>query len=174
MASKTGFVPIPEDAQEPTGAELAALVNEYCAATGAKTVVFQGDGDPLAAAEVVLDTVRLVAAERSGIKFRLNTLGLATADTVDMLFASDVFGTESIDTISVFLPAADADTYHTLLQPQQGGFEDVCEFIKRAAESDASIIECTAVDRPDVIISDVEELAMSLGATQFRTRSFLG
>lgn len=175
MATETGFVPLPEGAPEPTGKELAALVNEFCAATGAETVVFQGNGDPLAAVDVVLETVRLVAAERSGVKFRLNTLGLASPESIDSLFSSDAFGTAStrISTLSVFLAAADSETYDALLQPKQGGWEDVCAFVKRAAATGVEI-ECTGVDRPDVAINDVETLAMSLGATRFRKRSFLG
>lgn len=178
MARETGFVPLPDGAPEPTGADLGALVNEFCAATGAKTVVFQGNGDPLAAVDTVLETVRLVAAERE-VRFRLNTLGLCGRETADALFLSDAFRRDArgrVDTLSVFLAAPDAETYANLLRPKSGdGFEDVCEFVRRAAATPGiDTIECTAVDRPDVDIAAVEALAMRLGATQFRTRSFLG
>ena len=166
-ASNSGFVALPDGAPEPTAAELAALVSEWSAATGAERVVFQGNGDPLAAATVVIDTVR---ASSPDVNFRLNTLGLASAATVDALFASGPL----VDTVSVFLAAADAATYDALLEPQEGGFDDVCAFVRRAAASGVRVVECTAVDRPDVAIEDVEALAMSLGATQFRTRSYLG
>ena len=79
-----------------------------------------------------------------------------------------------VDTVSVFLPAADAMTYDALLMPRAaGGFEDACEFVRRAAASGMRV-EVTAVDRPDVAVADVEALAGRLGATDFRTRSWLG
>ena len=177
MASETGFVPLPEGSPEPTGEELATLVSDFCDAMGASTtVVFQGNGDPLAAADTVLETVRLVAAAGKGVRFRLNTLGLTTRETADALFSSDAFGAGStrIDTLSVFFPAADPVTYAKLLQPKRGGFDDVCDFVRQASAAGVENIECTAVDRPDVAIGDVEVLARRLGATQFRTRSFLG
>jgi hypothetical protein len=75
--------------------------------------------------------------------------------------------------VSVFLPAADAETYDELLEPREpGAFDDACAFIKRA--SMVVDVEVTAVDRPDVDVAQVEALAKSLGAAQFRTRSWLG
>ena len=64
--------------------------------------------------------------------------------------------------------------YDELLQPREpGAFEDACAFVRRAAASGAHV-EVTAVDRPDVDVAAVEALATSLGAAQFRTRSWLG
>ena len=51
----TGFQPLPQGAAEPSAAELDRLVREWRAATGEDKVVFQGDGDPLAAAAVVAE-----------------------------------------------------------------------------------------------------------------------
>ena len=167
-ASGSGFEPLPDGAREPTAAELDRLVREWVAATGSARVVFQGDGDPLAAADVVVETLRL--AEGSGAAFRVNTLGIARGADVDALLASAAL----VDTVSVFLPAADAATYDALLRPRAaGGFEAACAFVRRAAASGMRV-EVTAVDRPDVAVADVEALAGRLGATDFRTRSWLG
>ena len=79
-----------------------------------------------------------------------------------------------VDTVSVFLPAADATKYDELLRPRApGGFDEACAFVQKAAASGARV-EVTAVDRPDVSVADVESLARRLGAKDFRTRSWLG
>ena len=98
-AAETGFQPLPRGALEPSAQELASLVNEFYAAGGGGDlgsmgetdagVVFQGDGDPLEAAAIVLETVRLVAQERNGLSFRLNTLGLCDQETIELLLASE-------------------------------------------------------------------------------------
>ena len=53
-------------------------------------VVFQGEGDPLEATAVVLETVRLVAARRNGLPFRVNTLGLCDEDALKLLLECEV------------------------------------------------------------------------------------
>ena len=80
-ASGSGFEPLPEGAAEPSAKEFEALAREWHSATGAQRVVIQGDGDPLAAADVVVDVLRL-AAGGAGAKFRLNTLGLGATDAI--------------------------------------------------------------------------------------------
>jgi len=61
-AANTGFEPLAAGAADPTGLELASLVHEFLTATGQEQkevadVVFQGNGDPLAAANVVIEAV---------------------------------------------------------------------------------------------------------------------
>ena len=181
-AEDTGFQPLPPGDVEPTAEELASLVEEFFAACGESSsgeVVFQGNGDPLEAAAVVIGTVGLVAQRRGGIPFRLNTLGLCSASTVDALLASAAFGSSSsgrcrIAEVSVFMPAAEASRYAELLRPCEGrGFDDACTFVRRSAQAGVAV-EVTAVDRPDVDVAAVEALAMRLGAKTFRTRSWVG
>mmetsp|Transcript_19853 Transcript_19853/g.39574 ORF Transcript_19853/g.39574 Transcript_19853/m.39574 type:complete len:274 (+) Transcript_19853:483-1304(+) len=164
-ARDSGFEPLPEGAAEPSAAELNDLVREWIEKTGAESVVIQGEGDPLAAADVVCETLML--ARGSSARFRLNTLGVgATGDAV-------VEALKLVDTVSVFLPAPDSTKYYELLQPRDpGAFDDACAFVRRA--SAVAHVEVTAVDRPDVDVAAVEALAKSLGAAQFRTRSWLG
>ena len=163
-ARDSGFEPLPQGAAEPSGRELNDLVRDWVDKTGSTRVVIQGEGDPLAAQDVVVETLRL--AQGSGAQFRLNTLGVGATDAI-----FDALGL--VETVSVFLPAADATKYDELLQPREpGAFEDACAFVRRA--SAVSNVEVTAVDRPDVAVADVEALAGRLGATDFRTRSWLG
>ena len=166
---------------EPTAQELATLVDDFFSALagghGQTSVIFQGNGDPLEAAQVVIDTVRLVAEKRDGVQFRLNTLGLCDSSTVDMLLSSTAFsGRSCISDVSVFLPAATREMYAELLQPSAGrGLDDVCAFVRRCSAHETGVsVEVTAVDRPDVDVRAVEELARSLGASSFRTRSWMG
>mmetsp|Transcript_16084 Transcript_16084/g.38609 ORF Transcript_16084/g.38609 Transcript_16084/m.38609 type:complete len:264 (-) Transcript_16084:340-1131(-) len=192
-AADSGFEPLPKGADDPTAEELASLVDEfYTARTSIESsgsmgendggVIFQGHGDPMAAADVVVDTVRLVAERRNGIAFRLNTLGLCDTNDIDLLLSSGVLACGDadqrretrIDTVSVFLPAANPKKYADLLQPKDGfGFGNVCSFVSQLHEAGVNV-ECTAVVRPDVNMGEVKALAMSLGATSFRTRSWLG
>ena len=182
-AEDTGFQPLPPGDVEPTAEELASLVEEFFAACGESSSgegVFQGNGDPLEVAAVVIGTVGLVAQRRSGIPFRLNTLGLCSASTVDALLASAAFGGSSsgsssrITEVSVFMPAPEANRYAELLRPCEGrGFDDACTFVRRSAQAGVAV-EVTAVDRPDVDVAEVEALAMRLGAKTFRTRSWVG
>eukprot|EP00579_Thalassiosira_antarctica_P008451 CAMPEP_0201901484 /NCGR_PEP_ID=MMETSP0902-20130614/54393_1 /ASSEMBLY_ACC=CAM_ASM_000551 /TAXON_ID=420261 /ORGANISM="Thalassiosira antarctica, Strain CCMP982" /LENGTH=256 /DNA_ID=CAMNT_0048435437 /DNA_START=24 /DNA_END=794 /DNA_ORIENTATION=+ len=190
-ASESGFEPLPAGADDPTAEELAALVDDFYAARTESLgsmgendggVVFQGNGDPLAATNVVLETVRLVAERRNGIAFRLNTLGLCDTNDIDLLLSSGVVARGDVDqrretriaTVSVFLPAANPNKYAELLQPNDGrGFSNACSFVARLAEAGVDV-ECTAVARPDINVGEVKALAMSLGATSFRTRSWMG
>mmetsp|Transcript_14551 Transcript_14551/g.31627 ORF Transcript_14551/g.31627 Transcript_14551/m.31627 type:complete len:258 (-) Transcript_14551:408-1181(-) len=191
IAADSGFEPLPVGAEDPTAEELAALVDEFYASRTESLgsmgendggVVFQGQGDPLAAVDVVIETVRLVAQRRNGIAFRLNTLGLCDTNDIDLLLSSGVLARGDVDqrretriaTVSVFLPAANPNKYAELLQPKDGlGFSDACSFIVRLAEAGVNV-ECTAVARPDIKVGEVKALATSLGATSFRTRSWIG
>ena len=136
---------MPAGAKEPSGAELNDLVRDWVDKTGAQSVVIQGEGDPLAAQDVVVETLRL--AQGSGAQFRLNTLGVGATDAIFDALAL-------VETVSVFLPAAEASKYDELLQPREpGAFEDACTFVRRA--SAVSNVEVTAVDRPDVDVAAV-------------------
>jgi hypothetical protein len=192
LAVDSGFEPPPGGTPEPSPGELARLVDEFYAANGAGDlgsmgeldggVVFQGMGDPLMATEVVLETVRLVAEKRNGLSFRLNTLGLCDDCDIELLLKSEVVERADmgdrrretrISCVSVFLPAASPAKYDELLAPSDGrGFRDVCGFVARLSEAGVNV-ECTAVDRPDVSVPEIERLALGLGARSFRTRSWI-
>jgi len=174
---------------EPTSQELSNIVNEYydmvCGSLGSMGendlgVVFQGPGDPLEACDVVLDTVALVKERRNGISFRLNTLGLCESSITETLISSDIVSKGDADhrrdtrisKVSVFLPASDPQKYNDLIGPNsKQGFQQVCGFVAQLA--DAGIhVECTAVDRPDVRVAEIEKLCRGLGAIDFRVRSY--
>ena len=195
MREGSGFADVDAyPAEEPSAEEMARIVDEYYAATvsastsrndlgsmGEKDpgVVFQGPGDPLEATRVVLDTVASVAERRNGVAFRLNTFGLGAPDA---LLSSPVLAKDDVDrrretriaVVSVFLPASDPKTYDALVRPREGrgGFRDACAFVATLAEAGVHV-ECTAVDRPDVRIAEIERMCRSLGARDFRARSYV-
>jgi len=149
-------------------------------------VVFAGVGEPLIRVDALLETVKIVKEQRNAIRFRINTNGLygsdATSCVVSKLIHSGVVVTNDqdqrrdsrIDCISVALMCDNPKAYDDIMKPQiKGGkaFGDVCNFICQLAEAGVNV-ECTAVDRPGVNITNTKNLALSLGARSFRTRSF--
>ena len=77
-----------------------------------------------------------------------------------------------VKNISVIVPAADPKSFEELVQPPSGyGFNTVCSFIAIAAEQ-GCLVECTAVERPGVDVRAIRGLALSLGAVDFRVRSY--
>ena len=207
VEEESGLAPLPLDAPEPTAEEFGRLVEEFYAARTDTTtttsssslgsmgeqdggVVFHGDGDPLWAIDVVLETVRYVAARRNGIAFRVNTFGLVPSDNNDheknedvitKLVTSGVVACGDTDqrretriaTVSVFVPAATPHQYDEILQPKNektNAFAQVCAFIAQLADAGVHV-ECTTVDRPEIPTGAIEALTRALGATSFQTRS---
>ena len=185
MRENSGFSE--EEFSEPTSSELSNIVEEYYDEVSGSLgsmgendlgVVFQGPGDPLEACDVVIDTVRSIS--RNGISFRVNTLGLCDSNITETLISSDVVAKGDqdqrretrISKVSVFLPASDPKMYDELIRPKKSqGFQKACSFIAQLA--DAGIhVECTAVDRPDVRVSEIEKLCLGLGALDFRIRPY--
>ena len=133
----------------------------------------------------LLSTVSLVKSRQTGIAFRVNTNGLPDASVVAKLLQSDLValgGDDArretrIQSISVSLPCDNPTQFDQIaypsdyLIPQGKGFSDVCSFICMLAEAGVSV-ECTAVEREGVNITATRALAMSLGATSFRVRSY--
>ena len=74
--------------------------------------------------------------------------------------------------ISVFVPAADPTTFQKLAQPPPGyDFNTLCSFVVVAAEQ-GCLVECTTANRPGVDVKAVKDLCLSLGAVNFRERSY--
>ena len=144
-------------------------------------VAFAGAGEPLLRLDALLETVRLLKARRNGLAFRIVTSGLAGSDAAETLIQSGLVATADqgdqrretrIQTISVALQADNPNLYTKLVSPPAGlGFADTCGFISTLAEAGVEV-ECTAVEHPDVNIGATRQLAMALGATQLRVRSF--
>ncbi|KAK3280471.1 hypothetical protein CYMTET_11695 [Cymbomonas tetramitiformis] len=145
-------------------------------------VVFAGFGEPLLRVDTLLDTVNLVKEEQNGVPFRINTNGLFfdDDDVITKLLDSglvavgddDMRRETRIQSISVFLPSNNAATYAEIMQPPEGkSLLDAIGFIASLAEAGVHV-ECTAVEHPAVDLALTENLAMALGASSFRTRTY--
>lgn len=191
MPPTTGFSPLIHSA-EPTSAELSAIVKEIYRDPDADRgsmgetdpgVVFAGYGEPLLRVDTLLDTVKLVKEEQNGVPFRINTNGLFFEDDDDVVQKlldsglvavgdDDMRRETRIQSISVFLPSNSAAAYAEIMQPPEGkGLLDVIGFITSLAEAGVQV-ECTAVEHPAVDLAKTESLAMALGASSFRTRTY--
>ena len=74
--------------------------------------------------------------------------------------------------VTVALAAHTPPLYEKLMAPQDGrGFGDVCAFVDACAQA-GLLVECTAVEAPGVNKDATRKLAMSLGAAEFRVRSY--
>ena len=190
------FVPPPDfesledgTAGEPAAPELAAIVQRFYEEGYADVsdmgdndsgVTFAGLGEPLLRLEVLLDTVQLVKETNHGVPFRVVTNGLVEypADVAAALKGSGVAS------VSISLMAHTPPLYNALMDPQDGrSFGDVCCFIEACAAA-GLVVECTAVDMTDAVGNEaqlvgkkfnanaVRQLAMSLGAHEFRLRTY--
>jgi len=148
-----------------------------CIHTG---VVFAGGGEPLLRVKTLIETVNIIAAKQNGIAFRINTNGLVDSETTQLLLDSGVIALGDRDfrretriaSVSVALPCHDVPTFELLSKPEGGkGFRDVCNFICLLVEAGVQV-ECTAIDRPEVDLDATKKLALALGASNFRVRTF--
>lgn len=149
---------------EPTFQEVMGAIHDP---TTYEEIVFCGFGEPL----LRLDLVKQIAAElrKSNVKLRINTDGQANL-VYGRNILPDLQGL--IDTISVSLNAADAETYSRLCNTPFGrdGFAGICEFLKEAKRYIPNVV-ATAVTVPGVDIAPISALAELLGVT-FRVREY--
>lgn len=150
--------------REPDFREVMTAVAEH---SGYDEVVFCGYGEPL----LRLDLVLKVAEElkKKGAAIRINTDGQANlAHGRNIL--PEISGL--VDTVSVSLNAADAETYSRLCKTPFGeeGFRGVCAFIREAKRFVPKVV-ASAVTVPGIDIARVRRLAEELGA-EFREREY--
>ena len=185
-----GFESLEDGAEgEPSGSELAAIVQRFYEEGNADVsdmgdndsgVTFAGLGEPLLRLEVLLETVQLVKETNHGVPFRVISNGLVEHPT-EVAAALKEGG---VGSVSVALMAHTPPLYGALMNPQDGrSFGDVCCFIEACAAAGLGV-ECTAVDMTNAVGDDtkvlgkkfnasaVRQLAMSLGAHEFRLRTF--
>jgi len=149
---------------EPSVAEVLAAVGS---GSGCDEIVFCGYGEPL----LRLDLIKEVAAElkRRGFRTRINTDGQA-----NLVHGRNILPELAglIDSISVSLNAADANTYSTLCNTPYGeaGFRAVCDFLREAPKH-IHTVTASAVTVPGLDIAAVKRLATSLGV-DFREREY--
>ena len=149
---------------EPDAREVLAAVGD---STGYDEVVFCGYGEPL----LRLDLIREVAAElkKKGCRIRINTDGQA-----NLVHGRNILPELAglVDSISVSLNAADAETYDHLCNTPFGrdGFQGVCGFLRDAPRYIPDVT-ASAVTVPGLDVEAVRRLAESLGV-KFREREY--
>ena len=149
---------------EPDVREVLAAVGDPA---GYDEVVFCGYGEPL----LRLDLIRDVASElkKKGCRIRINTDGQA-----NLVHGRNILPELAglVDSLSVSLNAADAETYDQLCHTPFGreGFQGVCEFLREAPRFIPDVT-ASAVTVPGLDVAAVGRLAESLGV-KFREREY--
>ena len=149
---------------EPTYPEVMDAIGDP---TGCDEVVFCGYGEPLLRLDLLKDVARDLKA--MGMKTRINTDGQA-----NIVYGRNILPELAglIDTVSVSLNAADADTYSRLCSTPFGadGFAAVCDFLREAPAHIPHVV-ASAVTVPGLDIEAVARLARELGV-EFRVREY--
>ena len=97
----------------------------------------------------------------------MNTTGLGLDDPDGT--ASAKMAEAGIDTVSLFLPTADPKRYQSLMNANLGV---PCNFLSFCADAQLKIRVVT-VAAPGVDVEQVRKLAMSLGAVEFESKSYI-
>ncbi len=149
---------------EPSASEVLAAVGN---GADCDEIVFCGYGEPL----IRLDLVKEVASalKHRGFRIRINTDGQA-----NLVHGRNILPELAgmIDSLSVSLNAADAQTYAKLCNTPFGadGFQGVCDFL-REAKKHIPRVTASAVTVPGLDVAEVKRLAQSLGV-DFREREY--
>jgi len=131
-------------------------------------VVFCGFGEPTLRLDV-LKRVAQAVKQRWRLPVRLDTNGHGSA-IAGRDIAGDLAGL--VDTVSVSLNAADAETYERLCRPTlPNAFEAVCAFI-RACKGRIPDVRATAVAVPGLDTEPVRRLAEDELGARFRARAY--
>ena len=172
MPASAGFSPLP-DGFEPSAAQACAAIDSRlgsAAEAGFASVVFGGVGDPLVRLPTLLEVARHVRQLGGVDDVRVTTAGLVAheeqADTAAALASAGV------TSASVSLGSADAAQYAELMRPRGAcGHEHVCAFVRQLVQTGLHVT-CTAVAAPGVDEQAARALSESLGASDFKMRSY--
>ena len=172
MPIESGFKLI--QGAEPTVDELTSIINDHYAndaniigmGENDPGIKFCGNGEPLLRPKIITDTIANIKEVRHGCVFNVYTCGLFDPNVALDLKEGGVSG------VTVALNAADPNTYNRIMKPTNNkSFSDVCTFILSCVEAGLDVT-ATAVDTPDVKVKDVRDLAISLGAIEFKSRTY--
>lgn len=161
-------------------------------------VVFAGLGDPLLRLEVLCEAIEGIRDVQPDVPVHLNTNGLAAHD--DIAGCVEALSSVGVSSVTVALNASTPDSYNKVMLrapehlpeglygavsaeaasalavgdvPKGASFATVCNFISSLA--DAGIpVTATVVDLPGASVGATRQLAMALGATSFKVRSWHG
>jgi TatD family-associated radical SAM protein len=132
-------------------------------------ITFAGCGEPLLRLETLIESAKLIKDKRHGVPLRVKTNGLIHSSKCNIV-ASALYEA-GIDQISICLISDNPTQYAKIMQPIDGTFSDVCSFTIACVEA-GIITNCSAIERPDVNITGVRELAKALGASTFTSASY--
>ena len=156
--------------KEPTLEEAIKELQKVINRKNWSEVVFCGFGEPLERLDLVLEVTswlkkhcwKTVRVDTNGQGYLLNK----RRDVVRELKEAGV------DKVSVSLNAHSEETYNQICKPVfEDAYENVLEFIKKAKEEGIET-EATAVTIPEVEITEVEEVAESMGV-KFTVRQYI-
>lgn len=176
MPSKSCFQALEND-QEPTSDMLHDCVEDAFEkgkirvdSMDSEPITFAGLGEPLLRKDCIYETANKIKEHRHGVPLRVKTNGLIGSK--DCASVASMLKSSGIDKMSISLVSDNPKQYQDIMQPMNGlKFQDVCSFVIACVEADMEV-ECTAVDRPDVNVSAVRALSLSLGAQHFSVATF--
>ena len=172
MPKESGFKLIQGD--EPTVDELTSIINDHYTndaniigmGENDEGIKFCGYGEPLLRPKIITDTIANVKQTRHGVKFDVYTSGLFDPSVALELKEGGVSG------VTVALNADNPKLYNKLMKPTNNkSFSDVCTFILSCVEVGLDVT-ATAVETPDIKVKNVRDLAISLGAIEFKSRTY--
>jgi len=134
-------------------------------------VTFAGIGEPLTRIDALELIVEKIREKRHGVVLRLMTNGLYDVQTA--IRAADL----KLDTYTVSLTSGEPEQWKRLTLRDDAddadffSLSDWCAFVDALAQSGRKV-EVTTPVAPGVDVNLARELAMSLGAVEFRTREY--
>lgn len=155
---------------EPDADEVMAAIAAAGGLGAYRELVFCGFGEPTLRIDVLAEVCRRA---RSGpwrsIPIRVNTNGAGSLDAGRDLVPELA---DAVDTVSVSLNAADAESYAAMCRPAAGAaaYAEILRFVGACVVAGLKTV-CTAVELPGLDVEAVARRAESLGAT-FRRRAY--
>lgn len=163
--------------QEPSAAQVLALLEQEMQRAPVQEIVFCGYGEPTSRLDVLLDICCVLREKQRAGQFPPVTIRLNTNGLGDLLNKRNIVPQlkDAVDEVYVSLNAQDADTWRRIVRPAPGyedGFEAVQTFIRHCAQAGFKKLVASCVDQTGADAPAVKALAQSLGA-EFYLRSFL-
>ena len=149
--------------KQPSAKEVRRALGDLA---GYSEVVFCGFGEPTLRLATLLEIAEHV--KRKGLPVRVNTDGLA-----NRVFRRDITPQFAgrVDSLSVSLNAADAETYHRICQPPwPDAFDYLLDFLRKAPEHVPEVTATAVSDVPGVDVEACRRLAEADLNLPFRAR----
>lgn len=130
-------------------------------------IVFGGQGDPLLQPDLLVAAVEEFKLHRHGVPVAVATFGLVNEPDMTLLAAD--LANAGVETLRVFLPAANPPAYARLLQAEPVLFSHLCQFIEVCVAADLRV-ECFTHADLQASAGECRALALALGAVSFEVR----